>query len=119
MKTPTKCTCLAAPGYHAIGCPLGPPFSEPPPTEHRPTERIRLVGGEDWTRNSDGRSNSSNRFLFLVSEVERLIRNSAHDIVGGHIESVARLIMAQLAHKHGMRPSEELDEPSAGKEREG
>lgn len=48
--------------------------------------------GPDWTSAADGRSNSSPLFLHLCDEVEELIR------------SEARLIMAQLAHIHGLAP---------------
>ncbi len=62
----------------------------------------------DWTVNPEtGRSNSSEIFNKLCLEVERLIRESAHDIVSGRANNVARLIMAQLAHKHGMEPGPE------------
>lgn len=55
----------------------------------------------DWTA-KDGRSNCSDDFIRLVNEVDKLIRNSAHDLICGDSISVAGLIMAQLAHKHKM-----------------
>jgi hypothetical protein len=39
-----------------------------------------------------------------VDEVARLIRWSAHRLIAGDAEAVARLILAQLAHKHGLAP---------------
>lgn len=58
----------------------------------------------DWTV-KDGRSNSSPDFQNLVFAVSRLIRDSAHDLISGRTDMVARLIVAQLAHKHGMAPT--------------
>ena len=60
----------------------------------------------DWTRGPDGRSNSSPEFTHLCSVVERLIRDSAFELVSGHAEITARVIMGMLAHKHGMAPVE-------------
>lgn len=54
----------------------------------------------DWTRDPEtGRSNSSQEFLALVAEVERLIRNHR---LGDNPRDTAVLIMAQLAHRHGL-----------------
>ena len=59
----------------------------------------------DWTVDPETyRSNSSPEFRQLVSEVARLIKNEAHSLLNGQVESAARLIMAQLAHKHGLAP---------------
>lgn len=64
----------------------------------------------DWTVDpATRRSNSSPRFRELVDAVAALIRNSAHDIVRGRLESVAGLIVAQLAHKHGLAPRSDED----------
>jgi hypothetical protein len=60
----------------------------------------------DWTA-QDGRSNSSPEFNRLTEEVARLIRDSAHDLIAGRADRVAELIMAQLAHKHGLAPRKE------------
>ena len=58
----------------------------------------------DWTVNPEtGRTNSSSRFEHLVEEIARMMR-SVH--VGDDPRSVARLIVAQLAHVHGMVPGE-------------
>lgn len=60
----------------------------------------------DWTRGADGRANTSELYLKLVGEVERLIRGQAHALIGGAADTVARLIVSQLAHEHGMVPAE-------------
>ncbi len=59
----------------------------------------------DWTIDPEtGKSNSSELYLSLVQEVERLIRNQAHDLISGNANGVARLIVSQLAHQHGLSP---------------
>lgn len=60
----------------------------------------------DWTVAEDGRSNSSELFVELCRQVERLIRGDASMIVAGRADATACLIMAQLAHVHGLRPAE-------------
>ncbi|MGN6106660.1 MAG: hypothetical protein ACTHU0_16255 [Kofleriaceae bacterium] len=60
----------------------------------------------DWTVNRrTGRANSSSEFRAVVDAVEQLIRQSAHDLIAGRAESVAHLIVAQLAHVHGLAPT--------------
>ena len=60
---------------------------------------------DDWTVDPEtGRSNSSQRFNELCVEVERLIRGDAHALIGGRADKTAGLIMAQLAHVHGLAP---------------
>lgn len=66
-------------------------------------DRERKVSHEDWTKNAEGRSNSSEEFLHLCAEVETLMRASAAALLNGRVDRVARLIMAQLAHQHGLR----------------
>lgn len=67
-------------------------------------EAIRV----DWTIDPETRrSNSSPRFRALADHVELIIRDSAHDLIGGRTDRVAGLVMAQLAHKHGVLPAEE------------
>lgn len=67
----------------------------------------------DWTVDQEtGRSNSSAAFNAAVDAVARLIRNSAHDLIGGRVESVATLIVAQLAHIHGFAPGRVSPESS-------
>ncbi len=58
----------------------------------------------DWTCAPDGRSNSSEKFDECVNAVQRLILDSAFDLIRGNSEAVARLIVAQLAHVHGLVP---------------
>lgn len=54
-------------------------------------------GAPDWTKDSP-------EFLRLCGEVERLIRGEAHSLISGNAGATARLIMAQLAHVHGLAP---------------
>ena len=58
---------------------------------------------DDWTA-VDGRSNSSALYVNLSSEIARLLRDSAHSLIAGRTDEVGGLILAQLAHKHGLRP---------------
>lgn len=58
----------------------------------------------DWTA-EDGRANSSPLFLALVRDVERMIRDGAHDLITGRAGTVARVIVANLAHRHGLTPT--------------
>jgi hypothetical protein len=59
----------------------------------------------DWTVDKSGRSNASPQFIALVAEVDRLIRNSGRSLITGHSLAVARVIVAQLAHVHGLAPT--------------
>ncbi len=64
---------------------------------------------KDWTTNpATQKSNSSDKFEELVGAVEILIFNSSHQLIRGQANSVARLIMAQLAHVHNLEPKEEV-----------
>ena len=59
----------------------------------------------DWTIDPDThRSNSSPEFRELVSEVARLIKDEARNLLNGQVEIAAGLIVAQLAHKHSLAP---------------
>lgn len=60
---------------------------------------------DDWTQYK-GRANSSQEFEDLVTVVDILIRNNGWDLINGRSISVARLIMAQLAHVHHLRPDD-------------
>lgn len=60
--------------------------------------------GRDWTCDANGVSNSSAEFVRLSEEVARLIRDSAQSLLAGGSANVGRLVMAQLAHKHGLVP---------------
>lgn len=65
----------------------------------------------DWTRDPiTGRSNSSETFVFLCEEVEKLIRGSSADLINGRVNCVAGLIVTQLAHKHRLIPGKFLDQ---------
>lgn len=66
----------------------------------------RLPLRDDWTA-ADGVSNCSALFEDLSYEVAELIRSSAHSLLAGNVNQVGRLIMAQLAHKHGLAPARE------------
>lgn len=63
----------------------------------------RLKIPTDWTV-KDGVCNSSEQYLLLVDAVSSLIRSSAHQLIAGDTRGVAGLIVAYLAHRHGMKP---------------
>jgi hypothetical protein len=65
---------------------------------------------KDWTA-SRGKSNSSTAFLNIVEAVAVLILNEAHPIVAGRRHDAARLIVAQLAHVHGLAPQPKVRLP--------
>lgn len=70
------------------------------------TEFQRLKGEDvDWTvdPSTDG-SISSPEFLRLCEAVEKIIKGSAFDLSQGNTTIVAVLIMAKLAHEHGLAP---------------
>lgn len=58
---------------------------------------VESVEGERWTV-KNGRSNSSDEFIALAHRIGRLLRDSAHGLIGGDTNGVGRLIAAQLAH---------------------
>lgn len=58
---------------------------------------------KDWTAHR-GRANSSNEFKRCVALVDEIICGSGHALIHGQTESVARLIVAQLAHVRGLAP---------------
>lgn len=58
-----------------------------------------------WTTAESGWTNASPEFERLCSEVERLIRQDAFSLIAGRADNTARLIMAQLAHVHGLAPT--------------
>jgi hypothetical protein len=66
------------------------------------------VTHDDWTTGPAGASNTSEAFLTLCVEVERLIRGDAHQLIAGHVHRTAWLVVAQLAHEHGVGPRTEL-----------
>ena len=63
-------------------------------------EKIKEVK-KDWTV-KDGLANSSEVYLSLVNEVDRIIRESGDELICGLHKHVARMIVSQLAHKHGL-----------------
>lgn len=67
-------------------------------------ERVELEIYNDWTIGGSGRSNSSDAYVRLSGVVENIIRESAHYIVDGKLNGVARKIVSNLAHKHDVRP---------------
>jgi hypothetical protein len=79
-----------------------------------PVEKFPLIHIPDWTTGNEGRSNSSEAYEWLVAQVTRLILNDAHQLINGRANHTAGLIMAQLAHVHGLVPSKVLPpEPEA------
>lgn len=71
------------------------------------TKRQRMAAAAkiDWTIDTrTGRSNSSPTFNRLRSEIEQIIRGDARSLIAGRAQDTAGLIMAQLAHVHGLRP---------------
>lgn len=75
------------------------------PVNVQARDALSQVVKPDWTIDPKSHhTNSSPEFDQLCKEVERLIRDSAHSLINGQVGSVAGLIMAQLAHVHGMAP---------------
>jgi hypothetical protein len=72
----------------------------------------RTGEAEDWTE-FNGWANSSPLFLELTAVVAQLIKNDAHHLLNGRADLTARLIIAQLVHVYGLRPSE-TDVPDRG-----
>jgi hypothetical protein len=70
------------------------------------TPKPAAASASDWTMDLEtGRSNSSRQYTDLVAEVERLIREGGGSCLSpGWARSTAGLIMAQLAHVHGLAP---------------
>lgn len=60
----------------------------------------------DWTTYR-GRANNSPQFKALTKEVERIIRQSGAALINDGAAGVAQLIMAQLAHVHGLAPTKQ------------
>jgi len=66
---------------------------------------------QDWTIDpATGLSNSSEKFKELVREVSRLIQIEPRSLLSGNTDSVAQLIMAHLAHNHGLSPVANRDQ---------
>lgn len=99
--------CEAAPPHRWDGCPNNP--DQWPPADIEQLERQQHDDrAHDWTATSGGASNTSPEFARLVGEVDRLIRQSGHTLLAANgTRTVAGLIMAQLAHVHGLAPRPE------------
>lgn len=74
----------------------GTPWEKVPAEE----EKDRLGIQPDWTCDPSGRSNSSILFEDLVTEISYVIERNRFDDKRG----MARLLLAQLAHKHHLAP---------------
>lgn len=64
----------------------------------------RTMDNPDWTMRPDGAANSSDKFEELAREVARLIRENAGTLLSGGSDSVGAIILARLAHVHGLAP---------------
>lgn len=60
---------------------------------------------KDWTA-VDNVSNSSPEYVKMVRAVEEIILSEGHSLIRGNTNTVARLIVSQLAHEHGLSPRE-------------
>ena len=72
-----------------------------------------MENDKNWTVDpKTHRYNSSSIFNFLEEKITEIINESAFDLVSGENghRSVAGLILANLAHKYGMKPSFSLEE---------
>ena len=67
-------------------------------------EQLELEIYNDWTIGGSGRSNSSDTYVRLANVVENIIQDSAHYLLEGRINGVARKIVSNLAHKQSVRP---------------
>lgn len=95
-------TCGAIPGEtHSDACRDARAIAD---ALARGAELDEGFGVDDWTVGQSGRSNSSAQFLGLIRAVERIIRSSGHDLIQGRAGTVARVIVATLAHEHGLEP---------------
>lgn len=59
----------------------------------------------DWT-SKDGRANTSDKFNQLILRVAEIITDGGITLMTQGPKSVAGTIMAQLAHVHGMAPTD-------------
>ena len=74
-------------------------------------DTVEITDDVDWTLDkSTLRSNSSELFTDLCKEAESVIRDDAFALIGGRADLTARLIMAQLAHKHQLIPIQYIQE---------
>lgn len=69
----------------------------------------------DWTTNSEGRANASAKFLHLKDRIAQLINNDTGYILAlGRADSLAGLILAQLAHVHHLIPEDQISMAAEG-----
>lgn len=61
---------------------------------------------KDWTRNREGRANSSAKYCEIVSVVAEILR---HHRFGDDVNMTARHIVSQLAHEHHFGPVMAVD----------
>ena len=79
-------------------------------------DTVEITDDVDWTLDkSTLRSNSSELFNDLCKEVESVIRGDAFALIGGRADLTARLVVAQLAHKHKLIPMRYLQEIAENK----
>jgi len=79
-------------------------------------DTVEISDDVDWTLDkSTLRSNSSELFNVLCKEVESVIRGDAFALIGGRADLTARLVVAQLAHKHKLIPMRYLQEIAENK----
>lgn len=60
----------------------------------------------DWTVDQVGCANNSLVFNKLWQTISHILKTEGNTLMTGGVEAVSRLILAQLVHVHGMRPSE-------------
>lgn len=59
------------------------------------------TGIRNWTMGPEGHFNTSEMFLEIVGSVAEVMKSHR---LGDNVESMARLIVAHLAHQHGLAP---------------
>lgn len=62
---------------------------------------------KDWTE-KDGVYNRSDLYVQIVKDVEMTIRESAHYLIAGQANGVARNIVSRLAYKFKLAPPERV-----------
>lgn len=62
----------------------------------------------DWTQSEGGTANNSALFIELQERLAQILVSSATNLITGQTQSVARLILAQLAHVYHFGP--QIDE---------
>ena len=69
---------------------------------------MRNGGGTkmDWTT-KDGKANNSDLYKKIAGDIEKWIREDASQLLHGHANMTARLILGRLAHRYKMEPKVE------------